>query len=148
MPRQKNMSDSKEIIEQKVATLYEKIERLRKFQDVSFNEFSEDLDMKDIVERNLQVAIEACIDIGKVIISFMSLREPLDNKDVFKVLSENGIITHKSLEFLLPMAGTRNVLVHGYDKIDTTIIFGILKKHLEDFYTYLAEIKKNYLDKS
>jgi len=142
------MSDSKEIIEQKVATLYEKIERLRKFQDVSFNEFSEDLDMKDIVERNLQVAIEACIDIGKVIISFMSLREPLDNKDVFKVLSENGIITHKSLEFLLPMAGTRNVLVHGYDKIDTTIIFGILQKHLEDFYTYLAEIKKNYLDKS
>jgi uncharacterized protein YutE (UPF0331/DUF86 family) len=141
------MSDSKEIIEQKVATLYEKIERLRKFQEVSLNKFSEDVDMKDIVERNLHVAIEACIDIGKVIISSLSLREPIDNKDVFKVLSENRIIRHESLAFLLPMAGTRNVLVHGYDKIDATIIFGILKKHLEDFYTYLAEIKKNYLDK-
>jgi uncharacterized protein YutE (UPF0331/DUF86 family) len=141
------MSDSNEIIQQKIATLYEKIERLKKFQDVSFNEFSEDQDMKDIAERNLHVAIETCLDIGKVIISSITLREPIDNKDVFKVLAENGIIRHESLNFLLPMAGTRNLLVHGYDKIDATIIFGILKKHLEDFYTYLAEIKKNYLDK-
>jgi len=141
------MSESKEIIEQKVSTLFEKIERLKKFQEVAFNEFSENLDMKDIVERNLHVAIEACIDIGKVIISSMGLREPKDNKDIFKVLSENGIIRHESLDFLLPMAGTRNVLVHGYDKIDATIIFGILKKHLDDFNKYLAEIKKNYLDK-
>lgn len=141
------MSDGKEIIEQKISTLFEKIERLKKFQEVSFNEFSENLDIKDIIERNLHVAIEACIDIGKVIISSMSLREPIDNKDVFTVLSENGIISHESLDFLMPMAGTRNVLVHGYDKIDATIIFGILKKHLEDFYKYLAEIKRNYLDK-
>ena len=141
------MSDGKEIIEQKISTLFEKIERLKKFQEVSFNEFSENLDIKDIIERNLHVAIETCIDIGKVIISSMSLREPIDNKDVFTVLSENGIISHESLDFLMPMAGTRNVLVHGYDKIDATIIFGILKKHLEDFYKYLAEIKRNYLDK-
>ncbi|MBM4136958.1 MAG: DUF86 domain-containing protein [Nitrospira sp.] len=142
------MSDSKDIIEQKISTLLEKIERLKKFREISFNEFSENLDIKDIVERNLQIAIEACIDIGKVIISDMNLREPTDNKGVFKVLAENGIIIQKSLDFLMPMAGTRNVLVHGYDKIDETVIFGILKKHMEDFYKYLADIKKNYLERS
>jgi uncharacterized protein YutE (UPF0331/DUF86 family) len=142
------MSDSKDIIEQKISTLLEKIERLKKFREISFNEFSENLDIKDIVERNLQIAIEACIDIGKVIISDMNLREPTDNKGVFKVLAENGIIIQESLDFLMPMAGTRNVLVHGYDKIDETVIFGILKKHMEDFYKYLADIKKNYLERS
>ena len=121
------MSDSKDIIEQKISTLLEKIERLKKFREISFNEFSENLDIKDIVERNLQVAIEACIDIGKIIISDMNLREPTDNKGVFKVLAENGIIIQESLDSLMPMAGTRNVLVHGYDKIDETVIFGILK---------------------
>jgi uncharacterized protein YutE (UPF0331/DUF86 family) len=141
------MSDIKEIIEQKISLLLERIERLKKFKEISFSEFSEDLDTKDIVERNLQVAIEACIDIGKIIISYMNLREPADNKGVFRVLAENGIISQESLDFLMPMAGTRNVLVHGYDKIDETIIFGILKKHLEDFYRYLAEIKRNYLEK-
>jgi len=142
------MSDSKDIIEQKISTLLEKIERLKKFREISFNEFSENLDIKDIVERNLQVAIEACIDIGKIIISDMNLREPTDNKGVFKVLAENGIIIQESLDSLMPMAGTRNVLVHGYDKIDETVIFGILKKHMEDFYKYLADIKKNYLEKT
>jgi len=48
----------------------------------------------------------------------------------------------------MPMAGTRNVLVYGYDKIDETVIFGILKKHMEDFYKYLADIKKNYLERT
>jgi len=142
------MSDSKDIIEQKISTLLEKIERLKKFREISFNEFSENLDIKDIVERNLQVAIEACIDIGKIIISDMNLREPTDNKGVFKVLAENGIIIQESLDSLMPMAGTRNVLVHGYDKIDETVIFGILKKHMEDFYKYLADIKKNYLERT
>ena len=141
------MPEGKEIIEQKISTLLERTERLKKFKEISFNEFSENVDTKDIVERNLQVAIETCIDIGKIIISCMNLREPTDNKGVFKVLAENGIIGQESLDFLMPMAGTRNVLVHGYDKIDETIIFGILKKHLENFYRYLVEIKRNYLEK-
>ncbi|MGQ9569596.1 MAG: type VII toxin-antitoxin system HepT family RNase toxin [Thermodesulfovibrionales bacterium] len=141
------MSDSKEIIEQKISTLIERTERLKRFKDISFNEFSGNLDTMDIVERNLQIAIEACIDIGKIIISDMNLREPTDNKGVFKVLAEDGIISQESLDFLMPMAGTRNILIHGYDKVDETIIFGILKKHLEDFYKYLSEIKRNYLEK-
>jgi uncharacterized protein YutE (UPF0331/DUF86 family) len=33
------------------------------------------------------VAIEACLDIGKIIISLEGLEEPKDNKAVFAVLS-------------------------------------------------------------
>ncbi|NCO68725.1 MAG: DUF86 domain-containing protein [Nitrospirae bacterium] len=44
------------------------------------------------------------------------------------------------------MAGTRNVLVHGYDKIDDAIIFGVLKKHVSDFNTFLKEIEERYLE--
>ncbi|MDP2753906.1 MAG: DUF86 domain-containing protein [Nitrospirota bacterium] len=43
------------------------------------------------------------------------------------------------------MAGTRNVLVHGYDKIDDTIIFGVIKQHLSDFEKFLKEIEERYL---
>ena len=134
-----------ELIEAKIATIADRVKRLKGFADIAYNNFSESSDTKDIVERNLQVAIEACLDIGKIIISEMNLREPSDNKGVFNVLVENGIISDESLSFLIPMAGTRNVLVHGYDKIDDTIIFGILKKHLDDFSRFVGEINKNYL---
>jgi len=43
------------------------------------------------------------------------------------------------------MAGTRNVLVHGYDKVDDAIIFGVLKNHLDDFYNFLKEIEERYI---
>ena len=34
---------------------------------------------------------------------------------------------------MVPMAGTRNILVHGYDKVNDSLIYGILKRHLDDF---------------
>jgi uncharacterized protein YutE (UPF0331/DUF86 family) len=44
------------------------------------------------------------------------------------------------------MAGTRNILVHGYDKVDDGLVYGILKRHLDDFDRYLIEIKENYVE--
>jgi uncharacterized protein YutE (UPF0331/DUF86 family) len=50
---------------------------------------------------------------------------------------------------MIPMAGTRNILVHGYDKVDDSLIYGILKRHIDDFKVFLKEIRDNYLsDKS
>lgn len=136
-----------EEIEAKVAVIQERARRLSKFGALSFEAYLKDMTIKDAVERNIEVAIQGCIDIAKIIIKREGLREPEDNKGVFVVLAENGIIAEKSLKFLIPMAGTRNVLVHGYDKIDDAIIFNVLKKHLNDFYSFLKEIDKNYLQK-
>lgn len=136
-----------EEIKAKISLIQERLRRLEGFRNFSFESYLKDFIIKDAVERNLEVALQACIDIGKMIIKREGLREPGDNKGVFVVLAENGIISEDSLKFLLPMAGTRNVLVHGYDKVDDTIIFGILKKHLGDFKRFLSEIEEHYVRK-
>ena len=56
-----------------------------------------------------------------------------------------GFLASKNLTFMVPMAGTRNILVHGYDKVDDSLIYGILKRHLDDFNIFLKEIRDNYL---
>ena len=109
----------------------------------SFEEYISSQDHIDIAERNLQVAIESCLDLGKIIITNKKLQEPSDNKGVFAVLAEADIIPKESLRFLMPMAGTRNILVHGYDRVDDALIYGILKKHLNNFEEFLSQIKKN-----
>jgi uncharacterized protein YutE (UPF0331/DUF86 family) len=43
------------------------------------------------------------------------------------------------------MAGMRNLLVHNYDTIDDTLMYGVLKKHLPDFSAFLREIREKYL---
>ncbi len=78
----------------------------------------------------------------------MELPEPKDNKGVFTVLAEAGILSDESLKFLVPMAGTRNVLVHGYDKVEDSVIYEVMKRHLDGFNSFLKEIKENYLDRT
>jgi uncharacterized protein YutE (UPF0331/DUF86 family) len=46
------------------------------------------------------------------------------------------------------MAGTRNVLVRGYDKVEDSVIYEVMKRHLDDFAVFLKEIKKNYLERT
>jgi uncharacterized protein YutE (UPF0331/DUF86 family) len=133
-----------EEIKAKIAVILERVRRLSRLRGVSFEVYLSDYTNRDVVERNLEVAIQACIDIGRIIIKKEGLREPEDNKGVFVVLAENGIISEESLKFLVPMAGTRNILVHGYDKVDDTIIFGILKKHLNVFYRFVREVEDRY----
>lgn len=136
-------------VQSKIAVVIDRVERLKRLSDKinTFNTYAQSADLKDLAERNLQIAIEACFDIGKIIISQKMLRDPKDNKDIFVILAEAGIIGLRSLEFLTPMAGTRNILVHGYDKVDDSLVYGILKRHLDDFDIFLTEIRDNYLSK-
>ena len=40
------------------------------------------------------------------------------------------------------MAGTRHILVHGYGKVDDELIYGILKRHIDDFYNFLKQQRR------
>lgn len=127
----------------------ERVQRLRQLAEglSSFDDYNRSADARDIAERNLQIAIEACLDIGKIIISKKRLPEPQDYKGIFMALAQAHIIRPESTVFLSDMAGTRNILVHGYDKVDDGLIYGILKKHLNDFDVFLSEVRDNYLIK-
>jgi uncharacterized protein YutE (UPF0331/DUF86 family) len=87
---------------------------------------------RDSAERNLHKIIEAIIDIGKMIIAEKKFREPANNREVFQILEENGIFPQEFIPLLDKMIGTRNIIVHGYNRIDDSIVFGVLKKNLAD----------------
>jgi uncharacterized protein YutE (UPF0331/DUF86 family) len=134
-------------IERKMIAVQERVLRLRRLVEKlnSFDDYHCSDDAKDVAERNLQIAIEACLDIGKIIISREKLPEPKDYKGVFLALAQAQIIRAETTRFLSDMAGARNILVHGYDKVDNGLIYGILKRHLDDFDFFLNEIRDNYL---
>ena len=131
------------IIKSLVATVSERIRYLEEMgrEFSSFSAFRRaDYKTMAAIERDLEVAIEACIDIGKIIISEKGLRPPESMRDVCQVLYENNFIDKKTLKNLEGMVGLRNILVHLYEKIDAEIIYGVLKRHLKDFNRYLKQI--------
>jgi len=97
---------------------------------------------KDAAERNLQKVIEAIIDVGKMAISEKKMREPGNNREVFLILEENKLFPSEFIPLIDRMIGMRNIIVHSYDRIDDEIVYGVLKKNLNDIKRLSRQLKK------
>lgn len=131
-----------DLIKNKLGQLADYFEDLQESQDVTPNEFFMDKKIHRYVERTLHLAIECCLDIGSHIIADMGWREPMDNKDIFAVLEENGILSRELLPIMQKMAQIRNVLVHDYAKIDSDIVYAVLKQNLSDIREFIRAINQ------
>ncbi|MDI7262007.1 MAG: DUF86 domain-containing protein [Thermodesulfobacteriota bacterium] len=87
---------------------------------------------KDSAERNIQKIVEAIIDLGKILIAEKRLKEPSSNREVFQILEEKGIFPSEFIPLVDKMIGMRNIIVHSYNRIDDSIVYGVLKKNLSD----------------
>jgi uncharacterized protein YutE (UPF0331/DUF86 family) len=105
-------------IEQRLDELNERLARLIPLQSKSQSELEADPYLRDIVERNLEVAAQCCIDISNRIISIENAKKPVDYYDAIMILAEIGVIPPEFAQRLAPMAGFRNILVHEYLGID------------------------------
>ncbi|HID64665.1 MAG TPA: DUF86 domain-containing protein [Anaerolineae bacterium] len=136
------MADVNEIILERLTFLRNEVEYLKRERDrvQSFKEYADSVRLRRAVERSLQISIEACLDIGRHIIAGEGFRYPEDNKDVFQILAEEGIVPRTLLPVLLDMARFRNLVVHDYARIDDAKVYAILKRNLMDFDAYARAI--------
>lgn len=101
-------------IERRLSELSERLARLRPLVGRPRSDFDADPYLRDIVERNLEVAVQCCIDIAHRIISLEGARKPGDYYAAILQLGELGVLTPEFARRLAPMAGFRNILVHEY----------------------------------
>lgn len=95
----------------------------------------------DIIERNLEVAIQSCIDIANRIISLDDLERPKDYYGAIIVLGKENILPYDFAQKLAPIAGFRNILIHQYLDIDWDEVYDNLK-NLNQFYQFIDYINK------
>lgn len=114
-------------------------------QPIQWNEYKEDKIKRRFIERTLQLAIESCLDLGSHIISDERWGNIDTNRDIIKILNEKGLIKN-NFENYIKIAQFRNVIVHDYAKLDDEIIFGILKRNLNDLKNFFKWIKE-YIEK-
>jgi uncharacterized protein YutE (UPF0331/DUF86 family) len=117
------------------------IEALRRLARRDADDLLADDDLLAAVKYRFVVAIEACIDIGRHVIASEGLRAALDYADVFTALAEAGLLDRTTATELRDTARFRNLLVHGYAKVDDTRVVEILHERVDDlagFRTTLA----------
>lgn len=120
--------------------LEEELRHLRRIGDYPSERILNDPDLLAAVKYHFVVAIETCIDIGQHVISSEGLRSPADFADVFVVVGQNNFLTADLVPALQQMARFRNLLVHGYLRVDDSRVVEILKSNLADFDAFRREI--------
>lgn len=92
-------------------------------------------------ERNLEVAIQACLDIASHIVAQIALEKPQENKELFSILAKHNIIPGNLSKRLVLMSGLRNILAHEYLEIDEEKVYFSIKNDLDDIIEYVRVIE-------
>ena len=133
-------SIDKDLIVNKIAIIRSNLKRLSEIKQKTKSEFVSDYKSVAASERLLQVAIEACLDIGHHLIAKKGFERPAEYRDIIIILGKEGVIPQEFAEKIKVMVSFRNRLVHLYDKISERELYDILKNNLKDIENYIAYI--------
>ena len=128
-------------VTRRLEKLRECLGKLEPLRQKAREDFDQQPYLKDIVERNLQVAIQCLIDVANRIISIEDAQKPRDYYEAFLILGNIQILPRGFAKEIAPFAGFRNILVHEYIGLDWELVYDYLQK-LEDFYQFEEFIGK------
>ena len=129
-----------DVIQSKLRFLREYLQDLDEYRQITTADYIRQKKDQRFIERTLHLACECCIDIAAHVISRKNLRPPKDNKDLFLILYENGLISGSMESTMRKMVQFRNIVVHDYARIDPEIVVGILHHDVEDLRGFAREI--------
>lgn len=132
------MTDA-ERVASKLALIETRLKELRTLANPSL--IAEDLFQERFVEYTLQTAVQAALDTASHIVSEERLGEPATNRELFALLARAGHLDLELGERLQAMAGFRNVLVHGYDRVNLGIVRDVVENRLGDLDAFVAAIR-------
>lgn len=123
-------------------TIEQRLSRLKAAAGTPFEDYESDADLQDIVERNLEICIQACIDLGLHVLADFPTRLPETNRGVFRALRREELIPDDLAERLERMAGFRNILAHGYADLISERVHAALGE-LDDVRSYVEHLERH-----
>jgi uncharacterized protein YutE (UPF0331/DUF86 family) len=96
--------------------------------------------LRAAVERWLQLAIEACVDLATHVIAEEGWTPPASGRDAFLVLAGHGRLSIDLAQRLGAAVGMRNLLVHDYLRIDLVRLASTVEKDLGDLREFASHV--------
>ncbi|MCM0593929.1 MAG: DUF86 domain-containing protein [Gloeotrichia echinulata IR180] len=116
------------------------LDSLKRFEQISLDDYLVNFDHQLITERLLQLMIQAAIDINDHILSRLNPGKSQTNFDSFISLGRYGVISRELARQLAPSSGLRNRLVHEYDDIEPQQVFKSINFALQQYPLYVRQV--------
>ena len=134
------MTVDPQILAARIARIRENLKLLDRLAQMPLERFRASPLEQHATERELLVAIEACLDIAHHVVAREGLRRPADHRDLFKILGEARIIPAELASRLEKMAGFRNLLVHAYLAVDPAEVFRAATGDVADIEAFVRAV--------
>lgn len=136
----------KEILKSKLVFLEQTLVKLKELEKLTPKEFYKGFQNIDSAKYNLQVAIEAVIDIATHVVARERWGIPASSAEAISFLAENHVITKEQSVHFVQMVKFRNRIVHIYQEVDDTQVYNILHKDLDDFGEFMSAVITTFLN--
>lgn len=134
--------EQKESIIRRITFIEFELEDLQKYKNIDFKTYESDRKTRRDVERIIENIVNACLDIGKILLAGEKFEVPQTYREVFIKLSEAKIITKKTGENLADFTKLRNILAHQYLDLKWEMIDKFISQGIETTEKFLDIIKE------
>jgi len=137
---------NKDLIKTKMRNIQEYLMEIEPVLSLPKDQVVSNIEKLWALERVFQLIVDAILDINIHFIRELELGSPDDLKSTFVILGEGKIIPMDFAQKISPVVGLRNILVHGYEKVDRKLFIESFQKNRQDFDEYLLLVN-SFLDK-
>jgi len=120
-----------DVIDAKLRELSRRLRRVEAKQPASVKQLAADEDLQDILTRNLELAIQTCIDVAYHLCGARGV-VPATAADAFAHLAKLELIERSLAQRLQRAVGFRNVLAHEYTEVDWKIVMRVIRTDTRD----------------
>ncbi|MBI3927815.1 MAG: DUF86 domain-containing protein [Armatimonadetes bacterium] len=136
----------RELVTRKARMILQDLDHLNRLTDKGEEGFLADPVHSVLAERYLERIIGRMIDINYHLLTTAGDGPPSDYFQSFTALAGLGVLPPGFARQLAPGAGLRNRLVHEYDELDPTRIYGAMARARTEVSEYLRHIQA-FLDR-
>lgn len=131
------------IIEAKLRVIEAKLAEINSWEIDSYEKLTGNTMLHSATERALQVAVEVMIDVSERILALEGQPPQTTAAGNIRQLQALGII--RVISEYEDMVKFRNYIVHRYDRIDSEVIYSIVKNKLFLFEDFIEDIRKSFV---
>jgi len=130
-----------DVIDARLRELSRRLRRVEAKQPASVRQLAGDEDLQDILTRNLELAIQTCIDIAYHLCGAHGV-VPGTAAEAFAHLAKRELIGRSLAERPQRAVGFRNVLVHEYTEVDWKSVMRVIRTDTRDLAAFGKAVLK------
>lgn len=129
------------VIDARLRELSRRLRRVEARKPASIKALASDEDLQDILTRNLEIAIQTCIDIAFHLCGAHG-KVPTTAAEAFAEIARLELIERDLAKRLQRAVGFRNVLVHEYIEVDWNIVMRVIRTDTRDLAAFGKAVLK------